>query len=128
MSNMDHCRFTNTLEDLRDCYEHMDDEDLSEAEAKARLRLIKLCVDIAVDSSGEYVAIPKELTAENGAKALLIGEFQEEIELTCSACDYHGKQMDCEVCSGNVTYMQPVDVSWSTIKQIYAKAVKGLAA
>lgn len=47
--------------------------------------------------SDKTVIMPKELTAENGAKALLIGEFQEEIELTCSACDYHGPQNDCEL-------------------------------
>ena len=47
--NMGYVRFTNTLQDLRDCYEHMDDDDLSEEEEKARQRLIKLCEDIAAD-------------------------------------------------------------------------------
>lgn len=46
MANMSYCRFHNTLEDLRDCYEHMDDPDLSSEEAKARDRLIKLCQTI----------------------------------------------------------------------------------
>ena len=50
MGNMSYCRFTNTLEDLRDCYDNIDDiEDLSEEEARARERLIKLCKDIADD-------------------------------------------------------------------------------
>jgi hypothetical protein len=52
MGNMSYCRFTNTLEDLRDCYDHMNDndDDLSEDEKKARQRLIKLCKDIAIDA------------------------------------------------------------------------------
>lgn len=51
MSNMSYCRFTNTLSDLRDCYEHMDGlgEKLSEEEARARKRLIDLCAEIADD-------------------------------------------------------------------------------
>lgn len=49
MPNMGHCRFTNTHADLRDCYEHIDDEDLSTEEQKSRKRLIRLCVLIAAD-------------------------------------------------------------------------------
>ena len=49
MSNMSYCRFTNTALNLEDCSEHMDDEDLSDSEEKAKKRLIKLCQDIADD-------------------------------------------------------------------------------
>ena len=49
MPNMSYCRFTNTVADLRDCYDNMDDDDLSDAEKKARERLIKLCRQIADD-------------------------------------------------------------------------------
>ena len=47
MANMSYCRFHNTLLDLHECYENMDDTDLSEYEADARIRLIKLCMEIA---------------------------------------------------------------------------------
>jgi hypothetical protein len=49
MPNMSYCRFTNTLGDLKDCEEHMDDndDDLSDGEIKARKRLIDLCKRIA---------------------------------------------------------------------------------
>lgn len=47
MANMSYCRFHNTLEDLQDCFENMDDNDLSEAEAEERKRLIELCKLIA---------------------------------------------------------------------------------
>jgi hypothetical protein len=47
MSNMSYCRFQNTLEDLRDCRDHMDDEGLSEEEKQARYSLIRMCARIA---------------------------------------------------------------------------------
>lgn len=50
MSNMHYCRFENTLSDLRDCYEDMEESDsMSTEEKRARKRLIKLCRDIAND-------------------------------------------------------------------------------
>lgn len=46
MSNMSYCRFRNTLQDLRECYDNIDDDDISEEEKQARERLIKLCATI----------------------------------------------------------------------------------
>lgn len=53
MGNMGYCRFHNTVENLEDCQEHMDDPDLSEEEQKARKRLIRICCDIAMDFDNE---------------------------------------------------------------------------
>ena len=50
MANMSYCRFRNTLEDLRDCSDNLDDTDLSEEEAKARKRLVKVCRSIVDDA------------------------------------------------------------------------------
>ena len=47
MSNMSYCRFRNTLADLRDCQDNMDDDDLSHEEKHAKEQLIALCLDIA---------------------------------------------------------------------------------
>lgn len=47
--NMSHCRFQNTLMDLRDCQEAMDDRDLSDEEREARAELIDVCWRIALD-------------------------------------------------------------------------------
>lgn len=47
MANMPHSRFRNTLEDLRDCYDHLFDEGLSEEEERARRKLKTLCITIA---------------------------------------------------------------------------------
>jgi len=62
MGNMSYCRFENTLSDLRDCADHMDDKDdfdedsdndnmLSESETEAKRKLIELCSQIASDYS-----------------------------------------------------------------------------
>jgi len=58
MSNMAYCRFQNTLNDLRDCYDAMDDTDLSEEEAKARKRLVKVCQSIVDDA--EWLGLEEE--------------------------------------------------------------------
>lgn len=47
MGNMSYCRFVNTRQDLKDCMDHMDDDDLSPAEEKERLKLIELAIEIA---------------------------------------------------------------------------------
>lgn len=46
MANMGYCRFENTLSDLQDCLEHMQDK-LSGKEARARRELLALCQEIA---------------------------------------------------------------------------------
>ena len=61
---------------------------------------------------GIGVVMPRRLTAENGAKALLIGEFFEEHE--CSYYDADGELVE---------YTEKVPVSWDTIKEIYKKVV-----
>lgn len=69
------------------------------------------------------VIMPRELTAENGAKAALIGEFRIKFPMGCFC---KGEDEDCEVCGGDGEYMQPVNVPWTTIKEIYRAAVKHL--
>ena len=55
MSNMSYCRFRNTLADLNDCHDAMEDgpEGLSAEEFRARLAIIKRCVEIAEDYGQE---------------------------------------------------------------------------
>lgn len=47
MTNMSYCRFQNTLSDLWDCYENMDNCSDSEEELSAKEQLIKLCEKIS---------------------------------------------------------------------------------
>lgn len=53
MANMSYCRFENTLSDLRDCYNHFDQGDLSMEEHNARARMIELMVEILQDVGAE---------------------------------------------------------------------------
>lgn len=69
----------------------------------------------------ETVIMPKTLTAENGAKKLLIGEFKESITVPCYSCTGYEA---CAVCRGAEEYTISVPVKWTTIKAIYAKAVE----
>jgi hypothetical protein len=46
MSNMSYCRFRNTATDLEDCLEHFDEE-LSPEEHRSRLKIIRLCREVA---------------------------------------------------------------------------------
>ncbi|MGR3220749.1 MAG: hypothetical protein ACUZ8H_13170 [Candidatus Anammoxibacter sp.] len=75
------------------------------------------------------VRMPAKLTAENGAKTLLTGEFHEIYNYQCPECAGDGTddEMDtCRACNGAGEFSQQVDVSWTTIKEIYALAVKHL--
>jgi len=48
LMNMSYCRFENTLNDLEDCVESLDNgKELSESEQACKERLIELCKDIA---------------------------------------------------------------------------------
>ena len=49
MANMSYCRFENTLRDLRDCYNNMDNDDLSKSEFYARRHMIEMCMSIACE-------------------------------------------------------------------------------
>lgn len=78
----------------------------------------------AVRVDGEvFLPMPYQLTAENGAKALLMGEFSESIRVDnpeycgCGGLCAHDEGM-------NYTLKQDVPVSWTTIKQIYDNAVR----
>lgn len=51
--NMSYCRWENTHLDLLDCYEHIEDDDLSPEEAEARQETIKLCIRIAENYAPE---------------------------------------------------------------------------
>lgn len=47
--NMEYCRFRNTLKDLLDCLDAIND-DLGSEEDAARKKMIKVCKDIIYDS------------------------------------------------------------------------------
>ncbi|WP_410743375.1 hypothetical protein [Citrobacter portucalensis] len=71
-----------------------------------------------------WVMVPKRLTAENGAKGALLGEFNLEYTLTCHECFGEG----CDDCSGEGTWINTIPVDWTTIKEIWAKGIEHFAA
>ncbi|EAQ3893764.1 hypothetical protein E7U55_15545 [Salmonella enterica] len=72
-----------------------------------------------------YVLVPNRLTAENGAKGELSGEFSETKFINCPEC--FGED-DCETCDGSGRIEITVPVTWTTIKAIWAKGVEHFAA
>ncbi|ELK1250093.1 hypothetical protein R4R92_004723 [Citrobacter freundii] len=68
-----------------------------------------------------YVLVPNRLTAENGAKGLLSGEFSETKFINCPEC--FGED-ECETCDGSGRLEITVPVTWTTIKAIWAKGVE----
>ncbi len=75
-----------------------------------------------------YCLMPRRLTAENGAKALLLGEFKLEVTRECPEClELDEPAEGCEICDGEGEYAQRHIIPWDKIKFIYSEAVKGLA-
>ena len=71
-----------------------------------------------------YGLVPMRLTAENGAKGALSGEFSETKFLNCPEC--FGDD-ECETCDGSGKIEITVPVTWTTIKAIWVKGVEHFA-
>lgn len=82
MPNMPHCRFSNTVADLADCYKHLDDETLSDAEFSSMLKLVQFCAKVVQATVGigdpefknelaEWVKNEKELRQESKEKQIV---------------------------------------------------------
>ncbi|RDP97965.1 hypothetical protein C4A33_03755 [Escherichia coli] len=72
-----------------------------------------------------WVIVPKKLTAENGAKGVLSGEFSETTFISCTEC--FGDD-DCDTCDGSGRIEIKVPVTWTTIKSIWDKGIAYFAA
>lgn len=81
--NMSHCRFENTLSDLKDCYEQLEalfngelcEKMSSMRERQARVELVELCEVIA-----DRVAEERRLRAPEGSVADLLAEMDADQE------------------------------------------------
>lgn len=69
--------------------------------------------------------VPMRLTAENGAKGALSGEFSETKFVNCHEC--FGDD-ECETCDGSGRIEITLPVTWTTIKEIWTKGVEHFAA
>jgi hypothetical protein len=75
-------------------------------------------------SPNDPIMMPYRLTAENGAKAALSGEFH--VQVAVPNLDYCGCDAeDCDACNSDTEQygVMDVPVSWTLIKQIYTAAV-----
>jgi len=83
--------------------------------------------NVSASGSNELLcSMPRELTAENGAKGLLSGEFYVTTDVPCPACLHEDSPANCSCCEGVGDISQRTYVDWTTIKEIYAMAVKHL--
>ncbi|MCM7555409.1 hypothetical protein [Enterobacter kobei] len=64
--------------------------------------------------------MPLKLTAENGAKGALSGEFHVTNRIVCQSCAGEG----CEDCNDEGGWDAEIPVSWDTIKRIHEAAVE----
>ncbi len=78
------------------------------------------------DFLAKRVLMPRELTAESGAKDKYIGKFYEDVLQECPYCQGSGFINDeevCEECEGAGSYGLKVCISWTTIKEFYKRVV-----
>lgn len=66
-----------------------------------------------------YCIMPLTLTAANGAKGALSGEFKVSRTVRCHECGGEG----CDDCAGAGEFEEEITVPWDTIKEIYRAAV-----
>ncbi|MDT8895443.1 hypothetical protein RSO41_12330 [Halomonas sp. I1] len=68
--------------------------------------------------------VPREITAESGHKAGMIGDFHESVSMRCTECDPDDPDPDCEVCDGLVEFEGQAPVSWTTIKAVHRRVIE----
>ncbi|MGP2987467.1 hypothetical protein ACTVLM_10015 [Serratia marcescens] len=66
-----------------------------------------------------YCFMPLTLTAANGAKGALSGEFKVSRTIRCHECGGEG----CDDCADAGEFEEEITVPWDTIKDIYRAAV-----
>ncbi|HFQ7421055.1 TPA: hypothetical protein ACHSYE_004591 [Klebsiella pneumoniae] len=101
---------------------------LPECECSGCKATARICAELAGNSPAipdGYVMVPMRLTAENGAKGALSGEFSETKFVNCPEC--FGDD-ECETCDGSGRIEITVPVTWTTIKEIWAKGVEHFSA
>lgn len=98
MANMSYCKFRNTLEDLKDCIETINDPSDIEEEEAARKKLIATCRKIASEAE-EDGGVKTELTKGD------IQKYVEDGGCSCPFCG-HDDIVGEDVTSGSGTASQ----------------------
>jgi len=72
--------------------------------------------------AGMTIKMPESLTAENGCKGLLSGEFETS---HLEECPHVGDVEECDDCNEEICSVKvKTTIPWNTIKDIYASTVK----
>ncbi|MDF7631407.1 hypothetical protein PUG46_19330 [Erwiniaceae bacterium L1_55_4] len=66
-----------------------------------------------------FVAVPRKLTAENGAKFALSAEFYVDHTVTCHECAGEG----CDDCGDKGQWEEAIMIGWPTIKEIWRRGI-----
>lgn len=71
-----------------------------------------------------FAMVPTRLTAENGAKVALSGEFYELVTRQCLECVEDESGDNCEYCENTGEVTEKIAISWDSIKAIHCKVVE----
>lgn len=101
--------------------EERKEHDAAIEEFKGMLGISSANAPVSPDSSVPegYCIMPLKLTAANGAKGALSGEFHITRDVTCHECGGEG----CEDCSDRGSWEEEIPIGWDIIKLIYKAAV-----
>lgn len=99
--------------------EKINDHLVKEAQGEHRMGEPILTAPPAPAVPDGYCVMPLTLTAENGAKCALAGEFKVSRTVRCHECDGEG----CDDCADAGEFEEEITVPWDTIKDIYRAAV-----
>lgn len=80
-----------------------------------------------VELTDGMALVPTRLTAENGAKSALSGEFNVAVETDCDDCDDCELEEICQTCLGEGYTVRYEPVSWTMIKDIWAAGISHFA-
>ncbi|CNJ14637.1 phage-like protein [Yersinia aldovae] len=111
--------------------ERIDELELNQVEQNDANSVLSAALDAANERlivPAGYCIMPESLTAENGAKGALSGEFFTETDITCEECGGDCDEDDpCKHCSDLGVQTVRAAIGWSTIKDIYKMAVGATA-
>lgn len=99
----------------------------------AEVMIIQQAIEAAMQGKAEpgnspviqdgYCIMPTKLTAGNGAKGALCGEFHVTHRIICQSCGGEG----CEDCNEDGGWDAEIPIGWDTIKRIHEAAVEACA-
>lgn len=88
------------------------------------LRTLENPIRSAAEPVADSALLPRELTAENGAKAALMGEFSETLEVVCPDCGGDDVDFTCPLCADSGLIVERIPVSWDLLKVIHRRVVQ----